>query len=221
MIIVIGSRHDPVANELATSLTRGVLCSAEDLTAPGWRFSPTRSGGVWVVDGQLVNDDEVTGVFVRRPTIYPEELVTTHPDDRAYMASETHAFVVFVLAATGAIVANPVGSGSMGEELFRPERWMAAASYIGQPVAPIRLTHGPPRRRRFSPMAIEVVGDEVIGDMADRTKERVFDLAKRIGILWGTFVFDGRHRLVTITGNQRPTEPAVRALDRLLSERAA
>ena len=42
-----------------------------------------------------------------------------HADDRAYLAAETHAFLVFVLGDDGAVVANPVGDGALGDEAVR------------------------------------------------------------------------------------------------------
>ena len=121
-----------MAVALVESWPAAALCSAEDLTRPGWVWrSPPSGGARWVVDGRLIADDDVTGVFVRRSTVYPEELLSTHADDRAYLAAEAHAFLVFVLATTRALVANPVGDGSLGEESVRAERWIAAADESG------------------------------------------------------------------------------------------
>src|SRR4029450_746262 len=88
-------------------------CGAAHPPPPGWRWpvaspEPAR----WVVDGRVVDDHEVTGVFVRRTHVYPEELVSTHPDDRAYLAAESTAFLIFVLSRTAARVVNPVAAGA-------------------------------------------------------------------------------------------------------------
>ena len=64
-------------------------------------------------------------MFVCRRAFYAEEFPTTNPDDRAYLAAESHAFMADVLASTDATVAQPVGDGTWGDELLRPDRWTA------------------------------------------------------------------------------------------------
>src|SRR5262245_60155267 len=125
MILILGSRHDLVARELASSWNGAALSTAEDLTQPGWSLPPgERESQTWVAGGKRVEDSAVTGIFLRRSAVYAEELQSTHPDDRAYLAAESHAFLVAMLARTRARVANPVCDGSMGEETLRPDRWM-------------------------------------------------------------------------------------------------
>src|SRR5262245_66075685 len=109
MIVVVGSRHDSVATALVEAWPNAALCSAEDLTQLGWVWRPRSSRpSQWVIDSEIVADEDITGVFVRRSTVYPEEFLSTHPEDRSYLAAEAHAFLVFVLASTHAVVANPV-----------------------------------------------------------------------------------------------------------------
>ena len=217
MIVVVGSRYDGVAATLVEAWPSAALCSAEDLTQPGWAWTPDpRAGQTWVVGGVAVGDECVTGVFVRRSLVYPEELVSTHPADRAYLAAEAHAFLVFVLATTRATVVNPVADGTLGEETLRPDRWMRAAADAGLPVAPLRLTNRTAARRRLRTIEVEVVGDRAFGAAPERTTRGVLALAGRLHINWATFVFDGRHRLITVTGARPPGAEAVAALGRLL-----
>src|SRR5262245_30078339 len=112
--------------------------------SPGWRWSSVADAGgryrQWVIGGDIVLDAEVTGVFLRRSAVYPDELTETHPDDRAYLAAEAHAFLVLVLATTSALVVNPVSEGTLGVDALRPERWMRIAADLGVPVAPLRLS---------------------------------------------------------------------------------
>jgi hypothetical protein len=218
MIVVIGSRHDSVATALVQAWPNAALCSAEDLTQSGWVWWPTSPlSPRWVVGGKIVADEDVTGVFVRRSTVYPEELLSTHPDDRSYLAAETHAFLVFVLAATHAVVANPVADGALGDEAIRAERWISAAGEAGLSVAPIRLTSSRLRPRRLHPIIVEVVDDDAFGDAPARLKVAAVRLARQLELLWATVVLDGRHRLVTITSSRAPGEEAVAALGRLLT----
>jgi hypothetical protein len=222
MIVVLGSRHDPVAAALVDAWPTAALCSADDLTRPGWAWSSgPRGANKWVVDGTIVDDERVAGVFVRRSTVYPEELVGTHAGDRSYLAAETHAFLVFVLAATGAIVVNRGADGSLGDEDLRPERWMQAAADVGLAVAPLRLSNAPVRPRRLTTTMVEVVGGEVVGDAPARSARLVVALAEVLDLRWATMVFDGRHRLVAVTSAQSPGAEATAALGRLLATGAS
>lgn len=218
MIVILGSRHDPVAAALVGVWDDAALCSAEDLTRPGWlwRHASPRSA-CWVVGGRIVPDQEVSGVFVRRSTVYPEELLSTHPDDRNYLASEAHAFLVYVLAATRAHVANPVADGALGDEGIRPERWMPVAVQAGLAVAPLRLASGRPLSRRWRPVIVEAVGEETFGAASGRIQDAVRSMMRRLGLLWAVFVFDGRQRLVSMTSARPPSEQAACALGRLLA----
>jgi hypothetical protein len=222
VIVVLGSRHDKVAVALVDAWPSARLCSAEDLTRPGWACSlGTRRAQTWVVDGTVVDDDLVTGVFVRRSAVYAEELVTTHPDDRAYLAAEAQAFLVFMLAATRATVVNPVADGTLGDGVLRPDRWMRAAPDAGLVVAPLRLTHRPISRRPRKTFSVEVVGDQAFGDAPAEPLRGAVALARTLDLYYGTFVFDGRRRLITITTAPPPSVQAAAALGRLLAARAA
>jgi hypothetical protein len=222
VIVVVGSRHDRVAAALVRAWPGAALCSAEDLTSPGWRWElPVGPvANTWVVDGEAVPDDDVSGVFVRRSAVYPEELTATHPEDRSYLAAETHAFLVFVLATTSGAVVNPVGDGSLGDEAIRPERWMPAAHGCGLTPAPVRMSNRA-RPRKLRTRTLEVVGDESFGDVPERLHRAARALAATLDLAWATFVFDGRSRLVTITATSAPSDEATNALGRLLGRDAA
>jgi hypothetical protein len=218
MIVIVGSRHDAVAAALVRAWPGAALCSAEDLTRPGWlwRTSSTISSR-WVVDGKVVADEEISGVFIRRSTVYSEEFLSTHPDDRSYLAAESHAFLIFVLSKTRAVVANPVAEGAIGDEALRPERWMRSVADAGLSVAPLRLTSRGPRPRRLHPTVVEVVGDRAFGGAPERAKATAIRIAHRLGLLWATVAFDGRGRLLTITSARPPGAEATDALGRLLA----
>lgn len=217
MIVVVGSRHDPVATDLVRSWPRAVLCSAEDLVSPGWVWSHSQPETcTWIVDKKPVRDEEVTGVFIRRSAVYAEELITTHPADRAFLAAEAHAFLTFILATTSALVVNPVFDGAFGEEALRPERWTALASQVGMSVRSVRVASGPQRRTKYRTNEIEVVGSELLGNCPARVRDGASRLTNLLGVAWGVVLFDARHRLVTITTARRPSDAAAAALGRLL-----
>ena len=221
MIVIIGSRHDSVARSIIAALPAAALCSAEDLTRPGWVWSvgspePNR----WVVDGKVVDDPQVTGVLVRRTYVYPEELVGTHPDDREYLAAESTAFLIFVLSRTGSRVVNPVSDGALGEDVIRPERWMAAAVDLGVDVAPLRLKATDPIRAPKMTTTAEVVGDETFGDAPPHLRAAAAQLAAALGVVYAAFVFDRKQRLVALSANRLPSDAALAALGSLLSIRS-
>ena len=217
MIVVVGSSHDSVATDLVALWPQAALCSAEDLVSPGWVWRHAQPASrTWIVDKKQIADDQVTGVFVRRASVYTEELMTTHPDDRAYLASEIHAFLVFVLAATSARVVNPIDEGAFGEAALRPHRWTQLALQLGIPLRPLRVTSEGRRPIRYRTFTVEVVGDEVFGDAPARLRESARCLAQALEIGWGVFVFDSRKRLVTVTTTRRPSDAAALALGRLL-----
>lgn len=219
MIVVLGSRHDPVATALVARWPQAALCTAEDLVRPGWHWPAGGEAGAarWVVDGRVVDDDAVRGVFVRRATVHAQELQTTHPADRAYLAEEAHAFLVFVLARTRACVANPVVDGAFGDAALRPERWMAVAARCGLAPVPPRLCNGaPPRAPGWSPVLADAVAGACFGPLPARRKAAVVATLAALGLRWARFVFDGGHRLRTITTAAAPGDEATAALGRLL-----
>lgn len=220
MIVVVGSRHDSVARSLVEALPSAALCAAEDLTRPGWLW-PLRSHEPrsWVVNEKIVDDREVTGIFVRRTYVYPEELLGTHPDDREYLAAESISFLVFVLSQTGARVVNPVAGGALGEEGIRHEKWMRAATDLGMKVFPLRLTRAGAVEALTATRIAEVVGSEVFGDAPPRLRTKVRKLAEALGLVYAAFLFDTESRLVTVCSRRPPSEAAIAALSSLLSTR--
>jgi hypothetical protein len=220
VIVLVGSRHDRVSQELTARWSNAVLCSAEDLVAPGWVWgNHDPVARTWVASGQQIPDAQVSGVFVRRSAVYPEELTPVHPEDRAFLAAETQAFLTFVLATTAARVVNPVVDGAFGEEALRLERYGDAAARAGSAFRPIRVTTERTRRTRYAVSEVEVVGQEAFGRSSARVQQRALRLAATLGLLWAVVLFDSRSRLVTLTAARAPTEAAADALGRLLSAR--
>jgi hypothetical protein len=214
VIVVAGSRHDPVAAALVRAWPGAALCAAEDLAAPGWigRLHPPSSLR-WIVAGRPVADSEISGVFVRRSAFYPEEFLSTHPDDRAYLAAEAHAFLGWVLSRTGAVVANRPRDGAFGKEALGLEQWMPAARRAGVAVRPLRLTSRPARRpRNRPPFVVDLVGGAPCGDAPVGVKKAAARLAGELDLVWATALFDGRRRLIAMTA---AADPGPEARDRL------
>ena len=222
MIVVLGSRFDSVADSLVRALPAAALCSAEDLTSPGWTWPLAAVGASrWVIQGKVVDDREVTGVLVRRTWVYPEEFAQTHPDDREYLAAETLAFLTFVLARTGARVINPVQDGAIGEEIFRIERWLPAAIDAGLEPRPLRVSARPEAAALDSAFAIEVVGGDAFGSPSSDLTTKSVDFVRRLGLAYAVLVFDAEQRLAAISAASCPSTAALPALATLLSRRAS
>ncbi len=218
MIIVLGSRHDPAAVGLVEAWHGAALCSAEDLGRPGWRL---RSGCTkdlrWVVDGRVVPDRDITGVCVRRTTVYPEELSAVHAADRAYAAAECTALLVALLAATRARVVNPVREGALADAALRPERWLQMAGRLGIPVRPVRASsHSPGRRSRVGHV-VTVLREHVWGSPSDELSKAARELVKTAGMVYGRVAFDERKRFVGTALQPRPTDDACAELGRYLA----
>jgi hypothetical protein len=173
-----------------------------------------------VVGGEVVLDAEVTGVFLRRSAVYPDELTGTHPDDRNYLAAEAHAFYIYVLATTNALVVNPVSDGTLGVDALRPERWMRVAAELGVPVAPLRLTSTTPAPRppRQPESLIEVVAGEALP--AGRLGDATVAVAGALGLRWAVASFDSDNRLCALTATRPPSPEAADRLGILLARRA-
>jgi hypothetical protein len=217
MIVVLGSRHDAAATALLERWPHSALCSAEDLVSEGWVWGERRR--TWVIDGGPVDDREVTGVFIRRSGVYPEELITTQQTDRAFLAAECRAFLMYALATTGARVVNPVSDGAFGEEALRPERWTVRATELGIAVRPLRLTNDGPMSLPSSVTAIEVAAGEVFGH-APALRDRARALTSALSLAWCVLLFDEDERLITITTARPPGDAAVPALHRWLERRS-
>lgn len=168
----------------------------------------------WVIDGTVVADAQITGVFLRRSAFYPEEFQATHPADRAYLAAECQAFLVALLDSSAAVIANPVNGGAFGEDALRPERWMAAAQSLDLPVAPLRVQA---TQRMPPPLTsrVDVVGDEVHG-ISRSLRPRLVQLVRALQLPWATLLLDERERLVGVTGALAPSDVAATALAALL-----
>jgi hypothetical protein len=218
VIVVVGSEHDPAARTLVEEWPGAALCSASDMTTAGWSWSPTGSAGSrWVVAGAVVADTDVSGVFLRRAAFHADEFTGTHPDDRAFVAAEVHAFLADVLASTSAVVSAPVGNGTFGDELLAPSHWMRAADAVGLDVVPVRVRSGAPAaRRRRVLRSVEIVGRDVIGDRSKRTLTLIADMVEVLGLRWATTILDGRDRVVSVTSAAAPSPDARPPLHRLL-----
>lgn len=97
MLVVVASRYDEIARSLVDCWAKqgARLLTCEDLSVVGWRHSLRGVGGdssplldsTAVVDAQVVGVEEISGVLIRLPCVFEQELLHIVPDDRAYVAA--------------------------------------------------------------------------------------------------------------------------------------
>lgn len=192
MIVIVASRYDAPARQLKDRWA-GVsvhLVTCEDLSVSGWRYrvcDPLDSTAV--ISGLEVKQSEIRGVFTRLQWVWEGELVNIVAEDRAYVAAEMSAFLVFWLSGLTCPMLNRPTANSLSGPGWGQEQWNFAASKAGMRVNPIR------RRASIVPtsvgdvevhdcreqVSVTVVGVRSLGDV-DKTlgeqARRLADIAK-------------------------------------------
>ena len=192
MIVIVASRYDASARRLEDRWAgTGVrLFTCADLSVSGWRcrvgdpFASTAAIG-----GIEVKQSEIEGIFTRLQWVWEGELEHIVADDRAYIAAEMSAFLVFWLSSFRCPILNRPTASSLNGPGWGIERWNFAASKAGMRINPIRrraslgfpITKDPELNDGRKEVSITVVGDQCLGD-ADRTllgqARRLADIAK-------------------------------------------
>jgi hypothetical protein len=134
MLVVVGSRFDPGACEIVRQWTPfgAGLLAAEDLSLPGWRFSPgARGSSQAVIGGRLVHESDIRGVLVRRPQVLAQELAHIAAADREFVAAEMTAFLFAWLSELSCRVLNGPRGLSLCGPAWRPQQWRHAAAQAG------------------------------------------------------------------------------------------
>ena len=65
------------------------------------------------------------------------------------------------------------------------------------------------------------MGNDTFGKAPAGVKRDALTMARRLGIRWATFVFDGRQRLLTVTSSRPPGPDATAALEHVLTAQIA
>lgn len=224
MIVVVGSRFDPAAVELASAWQHAgaVLCDANDATSPGWRYEPhDPSSAVAVAEGRRVRAGEIDAVVTLRVAVDPAELLGIVPDDRAFVAAEVNAFLHAFLTALRAPVANRPAGYSLGGALLGPEEWLRVARDAAVPSVAIERTVpgniAPAGCDLRATRSVFVTGERAIGDADPRLRRHAVAIARRCGAttLEAIFAGDRDARFVTASAQPSLRDPARR--DALLS----
>jgi len=172
LIVVLASRYDTTAQRLVERWAEHHACllTCEDLSMAGWRHHlADRSTATAVIGGRKVSVEEIRGVVTRLPWVAEHELVSIAPADRAYIAAEMSAFLVFWLSDLNCRVLNRPTPGSLNGPSWRREQWMFAGRRVGMRVAPERRQLNlksavmPPKQLAAS--TVTVVGRRCLGQV--------------------------------------------------------
>lgn len=171
------------------------MITCEDLSAPGWRFSPgVPETATAVIGGRIVSCRDITGVLTRRPCVVGKELVQIRPEDREYVAAEMSAFLTAWLSSLSCPVLNRPTAACLCGPNWRPEQWAHAAAGVGIPVEPMRRRV--PRRPALESgvrhdggavgdagaVGVTVVGDRCLGTRESTLAAQARRLAKVAGV---------------------------------------
>ena len=143
MLIVVASRLDEGAAELARRRDDVRVLSCEDLSVAGWRHGPGASeSSTAVVGGEVIPAAEIEGVLVRRSRVLNWETGHVVPGDRAYAAAEMTAFLRSWLSGLGCPVLNRPSATCLSGPGWCREEWVRAAARLGMPVRKVRWSIG-------------------------------------------------------------------------------
>ena len=186
MIVVLAAREDVLARELVARLrkegVRAELMLCADVGRRGWRVTDVAEDDRAVIGSRTIAASEIAGVVTRLPAVTPAELPQVHADDRAYAASEMHAFLLAWLQSLRCPVLNRPHPGSLAGVPWAIEEWLALGSRQRIAVRTVR--------RRWSPAGAQhsdwpselhsahVVGDRCFGAADERTAKAAVKLAK-------------------------------------------
>ncbi len=215
MLVVVASRHDPGACEIVQRWERwgAALLGCEDLSVPGWRYSPSnRAASRAVVSGRVVPDKSIRGVLLRRPLILEQELMHIAPADREFVAAEMSAFLLAWLSELPCPVLNRPQGASLCGPNWRPQQWAHMAAKAGFHVDPARCqipadakAEGEENLPAAQPVKAVVVGDRCLGDVSDAQAAAAIKLAAAAGVaLLAVWLVPSKRRSRFVAANPMP-----------------
>jgi hypothetical protein len=189
VIVIFASPYDGGASRLAESWAShgAAVLTHRDLSRPGWRhFLPRRHVADAVVDGRHVAVSEISGVLIRWPAVFEQELVEIVQAERTYVASEMTAFLRSWLTQLECPVVNRPSAGSLVGPSWRPERWVHIAARLGIPVRTVRrrvafVDAVEQRNDHGEHASVTVVGERCIGPVHPELAAHARRLAQAAG----------------------------------------
>ena len=188
MILIVASRVDEVAQRLLAELPQNSaqLLTPHDLSLPGWRVSGrTAADSTCMAGGGKLESRAISGLVCLLPCIFERELVQIEPEDRAYVATEMTAFLIFWLSTLTCPKLNPPTPGCMSGPYWQTERWLFEAASVGLPIKKMgRSTHGILSQCQ-SPedcTTVTVVGRQCLGDIDPDLRRQARALASAVNV---------------------------------------
>lgn len=201
MIVVFAGEHDQYARELTRRWAdRGaLLMTPRDLSRAGWKCNlndPDHS--MCVIGGVVYDADRIDGILVRSTMILESDLSHIASSDRAYVAAEINAFMIYWLATLGRLVMNPPTPRSLSGPGWYPEHWLRCAYSVGLRVKPLRRLVSVPHiiplgwPQYDGPLTeLIVVGERCFGTSDPALKVKACSLAKASRVNLISLRFDG------------------------------
>lgn len=186
MLVILASRHDPLAQRLAArwEASGAGLLTCTDLSTKGWKQHLTvEADTTAVVGGRLMARDEITGVLTRLPWVFEEELFELVREDRAYAAAEMSAFLLSWLSLLPCPVLNRPTPACLSGVLWRQAKWLRVAASLDIPCIPLTLSsRHPSQDTPQETVTVTVVGDHCFGAVENALRKRARRLADAAGV---------------------------------------
>jgi hypothetical protein len=141
VIVIFASRYDLSASSLAERWTHhnASLLTCDDLSVAGWRhYLNSEEVSTAVVSGRVVPVNDITGVLIRWPAVFEQELTNISLADRSYVSREMMAFLVSWFSSLGCPVINHPTPVNLTGPAWRVEQWNYVAARLGIPVRTTR-----------------------------------------------------------------------------------
>ena len=141
-----------------------------------------------IIGGVKVKQSEIRGVLTRLQWVWEGELVDIAAGDRAYVAAEMAAFLVFWLSELSCPILNRPTANSLSGPGWSRERWNFAASKAGMLVSPIRrfasLASAPGQdvEVQKTPVLATIAGGKCIDEIDPALAEQARRLADIAGV---------------------------------------
>jgi len=200
VLVIIAGQQDSTARALVARWTAhdARLLTCDDLSVAGWTYAPTDpAASTAVVGGRSAAVTDFAGVVTRLPGVSGEMLPHIDPEDRTYVATEMHAFLVAWLNALPCPVLNRPSPDSLAGPYWRREKWVQKAAHLGIPVVPVQRStqvssmSAPTVAANTDGVTVTVVGGRAVGDVAAALARHARDLAVAAGVELLGVRFDG------------------------------
>jgi hypothetical protein len=231
MLLVLCSHADTAAHAFVKRFAgygvRTLTCA--NVSREGWKLAIRGKDGaaqvelLAAIEGKRVHQEEIAGVITRLGYVSEHQLGHIVADDRAYVASEMHAFLFAFLEALPCRVVNPPSLGCLYGPNLRAVQWRQLARELGiaveQDLRPLSAGS-----KSYPSIDVTLIGERAIGNPPPSVLRSTQRLARRAGIPYLTARYADLHGALCFVGvdtypNIESEEIACALLDSFLRER--